>query len=122
VVDHRLQRPSLDPEVAGAAEVQPLLGLAPEGDEDGARDERPLLELEVLALPDVTEHVAHRLAEELWRQAASGRRPGEQPGGELASLGHAVVVGHGDPPSPPAGGPADPTRTVRSARRRRRAQ
>src|SRR5262249_54474019 len=72
----------------------PLLGLAPEGDEHRARDQRALLQLEVLVLPHVAEHVGHRLAHELRRQPACRRGALEQAAGPLTALGDAVLIGH----------------------------
>ena len=95
------------PRLRAPAEVQPLLGLAAERDEHGARDQRALLERQLLALPHVAEEVGSSSGAVI---SGGSRRAGGAPASSLAASARpsanasssviAVVVGHRvDPPS-----------------------
>jgi AcrR family transcriptional regulator len=99
--EHGFERVAFDAEVAGAAEVETELGIAPERRQDRARDHGPLLEREPFILPDVPEEVPHGVPHHLRRERPISRRSDEErrrqtaTGGDAVLVGTVAVLGHG---------------------------
>ena len=85
-VDHHcFEGFAFDAEVPGSTDVEVQLRFATECGEYGTGDQRPLLESELVALPDIAEQVSHCVPHHLAREGPGSWCTCEQTGGELAA-------------------------------------
>lgn len=82
---HRLEGRAFEAEIACATEMEAKFGVSTGRDEYRACDQRAFLDRQAVAVPDITEEVAHRVADHLTREWPCAGGSGEQARGQCSA-------------------------------------